>query len=70
MVSPKMLKAQGIDLDLFLEARIEDTNELLAAYLQPPFEGFGFGGLNSGWCNTAKPHNLLGFDMKATVLMT
>lgn len=59
------LKAQ-VDLDAFLEAGVADANKLLEGYLQPAFEGFGYG-LASGWYNTAKPHNLLGFDLSVTV---
>jgi len=66
IASPKIVKAQGIDFDSFLEAGIADANELLGAYLQPAFEGFGYG-LNSGWYNTAKPHKFLGFDITASV---
>ncbi|MBO3698288.1 DUF6588 family protein [Roseivirga sp. E12] len=61
-ISPNMTKAQGLDFDTFLEAGIDDASLLLESYLQPAFEGFGFG-MNSGWYNTAKPHKFLGFDV-------
>lgn len=63
---PHTSKAQGLDFDSFLEAGIDDANLLLQSYLQPAFEGFGFG-MNSGWYNTAKPHKFLGFDITANV---
>ena len=66
VLSPKSVRAQGIDFDSFLEAGIADANLLLEAYMQPAFEGFGYG-LNSGWYNTAKPHKFLGFDITATI---
>lgn len=65
-LTPNMTKAQGLDFDSFLEAGIADANLLLQSYLQPAFEGFGFG-MNSGWYNTAKPHKFLGFDITASV---
>ena len=55
-----------IDIDSFLEAGVDDANRLLELYMQPAFEGFGFG-MNSGWYNTAKPHKFLGFDVTASV---
>ena len=61
------LQAQ-IDFDSFLEAGITDANKLLEGYLQPAFEGFGYG-LASGWYNTAKPHNILGVDLSLTLSM-
>ena len=65
-LTPNFAKAQGLDLDTFLEAGIADANTLLESYLQPAFEGFGFG-MNSGWYNTAKPHKFLGFDISASI---
>lgn len=59
------LRAQ-LDFDSFLEAGIQDANKLLEGYMQPAFEGFGYG-LASGWYNTAKPHKVLGFDLSITV---
>ncbi|OEK05425.1 DUF6588 family protein [Roseivirga misakiensis] len=64
--APKLTKAQGLDFDTFLEAGLADANLLLESYLQPAFEGFGFG-MNSGWYNTAKPHKFLGFDISASL---
>ncbi len=59
------LRAQ-VDFDSFLEAGITDANKLLEGYLQPAFEGFGYG-LASGWYNTAQTHKTLGFDLSFTV---
>lgn len=58
------LRAQNFDS--FLEAGIADANKLLQSYMQPAFEGFGYG-MASGWYNTAKPHKVLGFDLSLTV---
>ena len=58
-------KAQ-LDFDSFLEAGVEDANVLLGSYLEPVFQGFGYG-LASGWYNTAKTHKTLGFDLSFTV---
>ena len=58
------LRAQ--DFDSFLEAGIADANKLLESYMQPAFEGFGYG-MASGWYNTAKTHKVLGFDLSVTV---
>lgn len=55
-----------IDFDSFLEAGVGDANRLLELYMQPAFEGFGYG-MNSGWYNTAKPHMFLGFDVTANI---
>lgn len=57
-----------IDFDSFLEAGVGDANKLLELYMQPVFEGLGFG-MNSGWYNTAKPHKFLGFDVSASISM-
>ncbi|WP_139135133.1 DUF6588 family protein [Roseivirga sp. 4D4] len=64
--TPNMAKAQGLDFDSFLEAGIDDASLLLESYLQPAFEGFGFG-MNSGWYNTAKTHKFLGFDLTGSI---
>ena len=55
-----------IDLGTFLEGGVDDANTLLEGYMEPAFAGFGYG-LNSGWYNTGKPHQLFGFDITATV---
>ncbi|MFY0592838.1 DUF6588 family protein [Roseivirga sp.] len=57
-----------IDFDSFLEAGVGDANRLLELYMQPVFEGLGYG-MNSGWYNTAKPHKFLGFDISASLSM-
>ncbi|WP_421876245.1 DUF6588 family protein [Marinoscillum sp.] len=56
------------DLGDFLEGGVEDGNQLLESYLEPIFQGFGYG-LNSGWYNTGKPHKTLGFDLTVTTNM-
>lgn len=60
-----MAKAQ-FDFDSFLEAGLADANKLLQSYLEPAFQGIGYG-INSGWYNTARPHQTLGFDLNVSV---
>jgi hypothetical protein len=56
-------KAQAqFDFDSFLEAGINDANKLLESYLEPGFQGMGYG-INGGWYNTARPHQTLGFEL-------
>jgi len=45
---------------------IAQGERLLEAYFTPMAESFG-AGLNNGWYNTAKPHNLGGFDLTFTL---
>ena len=45
---------------------IAQGEKLIEAYFTPMAESFG-AGLNSGWYNTAKPHNLGGFDLTLTL---
>ena len=45
---------------------IKQGEKLLEAYFSPIAESFG-AGLNNGWYNTAKPHNLGGFDLTFTL---
>lgn len=58
-------KAQ-FDFDTFLEAGLADANKLLQSYMEPMFQGIGYG-INSGWYNTARPHRTLGFDINVTL---
>ncbi|MGW8122113.1 DUF6588 family protein [Roseivirga echinicomitans] len=58
-------KAQ-LDFDKFLEAGLTDANKLLQSYMEPAFQGIGYG-INAGWYNTARPHRTLGFDLNVTV---
>ena len=55
-----------LNFDSFLEAGLSDANKLLESYMAPAFEGFGYG-INSGWYNTARPHQTLGFDLNISV---
>ncbi len=54
--------AQVDDIGSILQSGKEDANTLAREYLRPFGKGFG-AGLNTGWTNTAKPHNTLGFDL-------
>lgn len=54
--------AQLDDVGTILQSGKADANSLVQAYLKPFGSGFG-AGLNTGWTNTAKPHNTLGFDL-------
>ena len=42
-----------------------DATKLANAYLEPLFKGFG-NGINSGWNNTGKTKDLLGFDLRVS----
>ena len=45
--------------------KTEDAKSLIEAYISPLGNGLG-AALNNGWYNTAKPHNLGGFDITIT----
>lgn len=53
------------DMGKFISAGIEDGQKLLEGYLSPWINAFG-ASLTGGWYNTAKPHQLGGFDITAT----
>jgi hypothetical protein len=46
----------------FLLGGKDDANILLGQYMLPGMKGLGYG-INSGWYNTAKPHETFGFDI-------
>lgn len=50
------------EVSRFLSTGVSDMEKLTEAYLEPYGKGFGTA-MNSGWYNTAKPHQLLGFDV-------
>ncbi|MDW7695359.1 DUF6588 family protein [Flammeovirgaceae bacterium SG7u.111] len=52
-------------LDVILEAGIEDAELLTKNYMKPFAKGFGYS-INNGWFHTAKPHKTLGFDLIVT----
>ena len=56
------------DIDAFLEGGVDNANTLLGNYLEPAFQGIGYG-LNSGWYNTGKPHKSFGIDLTMSVNM-
>jgi len=58
--------AQTSQTPSILEADIIQAEKLIEAYFSPMAKSFGTG-LNSGWYNTAKPHNLGGFDITFTL---
>ncbi len=58
------LKAQD-ELDLFLQAGVEDAGLMIQEYLKPVFKGVGYGYTN-GWYHTAKPHETFGFDISVS----
>lgn len=45
---------------------VRQGERLIEAYFTPMAKSFG-GSLNNGWCNTAKPHSLGGFDITFTL---
>lgn len=53
------------DLGTLFKSAPDDAAKLVGAYLRPAFKGFGLG-LNSGWNNTAKTKNFLGFELRVT----
>src|SRR5690606_30078678 len=61
---PVLTRAQD-NLDIYLEAGMEDAQKLTEAYVSPIMKGFGYG-INNGWYNTAKAHKTLGFDLTVT----
>lgn len=50
------------EISRFLSAGAQDMEKLTESYLNPFGKGFGTA-MNSGWYNTAKPHDLFGFDL-------
>ncbi|MBN1159054.1 MAG: hypothetical protein JXA61_06700 [Bacteroidales bacterium] len=59
-------RAQVNDIGELIAAGADDAKVLLQPYLTPAVDAFG-AGLGSGWYNTAKPHQLGGFDITITV---
>lgn len=53
------------EIGKFLAGGVDDAEELANGYLAPYFNAFG-ASLTGGWYNTAKPHQLGGFDITAT----
>lgn len=60
-------RAQG-DIDGLLRGGTEDASKIMAGYVEPIIQSFGYG-LANGWYNTAKPHKPAGFDLTATVTL-
>ncbi len=56
---------QARDIGNFIAAGPADAEALLEAYLSPWINAFG-GSMTGGWYNTAKPHELGGFDLTLT----
>lgn len=63
--SAQQVKAQ-FDIGNILESGVSDASTYLQSYVEPAFRGFG-SGLNSGWYNTAQPHQFLGFDITVNI---
>jgi len=61
--------AQNNHFDSFLRAGADDANKLIGYYMEPIIVGFSYGMANS-WCNTAKTHKTLGFDLTITANLT
>ena len=59
------ISAQNLSLD-FVYGGIEDAEAILQEYLKPYANVLG-SDLNAGWYNTARPHELGGIDVTATV---
>jgi len=60
------LNGQARDFGNFISAGPADAEKLLEAYLSPWINAFS-GSLTGGWYNTAKPHELGGFDVTLTL---
>jgi hypothetical protein len=56
------VNAQIRDFGTFMATGTEDAEKLLEGYLSPFLNGFG-ASMTGGWYNTAKPHQLGGFDI-------
>ncbi len=59
------MSGQNVALD-FVYGGVEDAEKILQAYLEP-FANILGSDLNAGWYNTARPHELGGLDITATV---
>lgn len=64
---PVIANAQD-DIDIYLEAGLDDAKILTESYISPIMKGFGYG-INNGWYNTAKAHKTLGFDLTFSAQM-
>lgn len=60
------LQAQVSEFGNFVAAGPEDAEKLFEGYLSPFLNGFG-ASMTGGWYNTAKPHELGGFDITFTL---
>jgi len=58
-------RGQSYDLD-YIYGGVSDAEKMLQAYLEP-FANILGSDLNAGWYNTARPHQLGGVDVTATV---
>lgn len=65
MCSISQVGGQNVGLD-FVYGGVADAEKILQAYLEP-FANILGSDLNAGWYNTAKPHELGGLDITATV---
>lgn len=61
-----MSHAQLEQVGTFMATGVEDATTLLTPYVTPAVNAFG-AALGGGWYNTAKPHQLGGFDLTLTV---
>ncbi|GGF47616.1 DUF6588 family protein [Echinicola rosea] len=59
--------AQGnVNVEEILKAGLNDLNTYMGYYVEPAAKGFIYS-MGSGWSQTAKPHGVLGFDLKFAV---
>jgi hypothetical protein len=65
LVAANPVRGQVLGLD-FVYGGVEDAEKILQAYLEP-FANILGSDLNAGWYNTARPHQLGGLDITATV---
>ena len=65
LISCTQGRSQSYDLD-YIYGGVSDAEKMLQAYLEP-FANILGSDLNAGWYNTARPHQLGGVDVTATV---
>ena len=65
-ISTVVSYSQVTNIGNFFAGGVDDAEELFEGYLSPYFNAFG-ASLTGGWYNTAKPHQLGGFDLTATI---
>ncbi len=58
--------SQLSDIDQFIQVGKDDIGKIAKPYVAPLLQAYG-ASLSNGWYNTARPHDLLGFDLNISV---